>query len=1374
MKCISRFKLNTASGTVLIPLLFLFSLFLTPSNIVAESQPTPSMHEIQSWGYTWNEFAELVRERHALELEGRDLNRWFTNSVDTRSKARIYHSAVRDIEIELYSRRAAVYNLTPEQFRQKGLHIRMLKAARRGNDELALSVRVRHREVKTIQKARTRQVKPPMDGPGDKTRVRGAVNERGQVPLEQQPSSHRKGTAKLRPDEAPPAGQQNTLRQRGVSGGDGIQAQGGSKPSLRERFNEVAEKHKEQAAGFFVVAANLETIIDCANEGVSAQDCLAQITVQNGFFAGTAMATQVLSKGALIKLELIGGFLGYVKLTYDTAEILYNFQSWASAEYERYRIEQDREKWVLRNLDAKGLDNHIETLRSRVKTMLEPAAAKMDAGCRQIKRILEKAETQNHSIRKEHLKFPSPATIAVLQKNQDKNREIAVELRQFRKQIDKIEQTFDKFKQDLEAGDAAASGCNTQRDAQTILDHYQAAKSKLAAIEKLIDGCDRIARTLKPEEVLFLETQTMLRNAFAVRDRISDLAAGIPSSQQIEEAISSIQSASQILREKGVPLSAEVKALRLAYPDDLDHAAEYRIYELQKLIFELQNINHCETGDTLKLYNLDAGEAVNAKLEVENRLRPLKALYAELEEINMLKASDHLSALCSELSHARLMMAQEKLSQKADCCLELARTGNSKESLSKCAGLIEPDTGDGTLQPGGSPTVGFEKLAYEVHEDAGAAVVNVRRRGDMTFPLEVQWKIYDSDTTMDRDYKGVFGQLSWLVGESGPKKITVHIIDDQDAERLEHAYIELYNAQVQSGRCTIDSPNPAKLFILDNDIDEEEKKLAKAAGTECLSMKILPDKISAEPGQAIDFDRVFRVIALMDDLNEVDVTLDPRTTWAPGRNYTFPQKSSFNERLEVKVGFLGCQASARIDAQYPFWSPPISDPRDLSAQAPKPPADAYVWYVVCDKQYYDVVYTEHVDLTRDVVIAGPFPGPREPAMWIEANCPRAKCNKAGKCSQDTAVRGGPWGVYCNINTGLIVVTKGPQIHHRKLEGDFQAVTEGQLWVDQHYPSWLCDNHGGYVEGGFSELSSNVGKPKKYTKEKSEFAEIGGESTRKILRESSDATRMSYGGMKGFSLHNFDNSIDDIMGKGFRQKREAQKKEAQQFLNEFLTRTTNDFYEYQKKRVAQKQPPPKTGNYQSNGTGAPDKNYINNLKCKNAKPYLKNAIKVKNLKYAREILNEIKIAKCDYYSNAKAEVDKLENLLARQNACDHYGGEIQDALRRKNISSAKYNLEKFKGCPNYEPARAAVAKMEYDTTHTKVPNVVGMEYKNGRDKISSASLHSVLKLGTDIKVERDPRLWTIERQSPAPGSIVKRWTDVTIWYVHTSHVFGTGF
>ncbi|MCD4742228.1 MAG: hypothetical protein K8R67_07100 [Desulfobacteraceae bacterium] len=592
--------------------------------------------------------------------------------------------------------------------------------------------------------------------------------------------------------------------------------------------------------------------------------------------------------------------------------------------------------------------------------------------------------------------------------------------------------------------------------------------------------------------------------------------------------------------------------------------------------------------------------------------------------------------------------------------------------------------------PRGIGTIGFGQQAYEFREDAGVVTILVLRSGDMSDPLTVRWKIYDGNTNVNQDYVSNFGKLEWTANDSNPKPISIEILDDSDPERLEYAYIELYNVNSPGQTNKITGQNPVKLNIIDNDssaFEADENQLF------CQFIKIIPNRLAGKPGQTFRLNQVFRVIALMSDNREMDVTRDARLIWEPGTQYTFPQKSKFNERLKVKVSFLDCRATARIDVEYPFWSAPISDADDLQAKTGAPPADAYVWYVICDKQYYNVVYTQHLDLTRDIVMAGPFPGPREPAMWIEENCPRAKCNKGGECSQDSAVRGGPWGVYCNTKTGEIVVTKNPQVHHRKFEDNFEALTEAQLWTDQHYPSWLCDHLGAYVEDGFSELSSTVGKSKKNTTEGSDFAEIGGESARKILRESSDATRMSYGGMKGGSMHNFYNNLDNIMGKEFKEKRAAQKREAQEFLNEFLTRTTNDFYEYQKKRVAQKQLPPKTGSYQSNKTGTSDKSYINNLKCKNAGSYLRNAIKVKNLEYAREVLNEIKIARCDYYSNAKAEVDKLEKQLARQNACDHYGGELQDALNRKNISGAKANLEKFKDCPNYEAARTAVAKLE---------------------------------------------------------------------------------
>ncbi|MCD4718573.1 MAG: hypothetical protein K8S13_01755 [Desulfobacula sp.] len=498
--------------------------------------------------------------------------------------------------------------------------------------------------------------------------------------------------------------------------------------------------------------------------------------------------------------------------------------------------------------------------------------------------------------------------------------------------------------------------------------------------------------------------------------------------------------------------------------------------------------------------------------------------------------------------------------------------------------LLKGQPPPGPVPSNGPKTLGFEKLTYEFREDAGKVIILVQRSGDMSGPLRVNWKIYDANTDANQDYISNFGKLEWAGNDPNPKPISIEILDDSEPERLEHAYIELYNITSPGQTGKIAGQNPVKLTIIDNDRSAFE---ADEGASFCQSIKIIPNRLSGKPGQTFRLNQVFRVIALMDDNREVDVTRDPGLIWEPGIQYTFPGESKFNERLKVKVSFLDCRATARIDVEYPFWSAPISDAQDKSARAPKPPPDAWVWYVVCNKQYYNVVYTRHVDFTRHIVIAGPFPGPREPAMWIEENCPSAKCNKSGKCSQDTAVRGGPWGIYCNTKTGLIVVTKTPEIHHRKLADNFEALTEAQLWTDQHYPSWLCDHLGAYMENAFSELSSTVGRPVKSAKKKNDFAQIGGESTQKILQESSDATRMSHGGKKGFSFHNLDNSVDSIMGKEFREKRAAQKKEARQFSDEFLTRTTKDFYDYQKKRIVQQQSSKNNSNKPSGGIPTPE-------------------------------------------------------------------------------------------------------------------------------------------------------------------------------------------
>ena len=239
-------------------------------------------------------------------------------------------------------------------------------------------------------------------------------------------------------------------------------------------------------------------------------------------------------------------------------------------------------------------------------------------------------------------------------------------------------------------------------------------------------------------------------------------------------------------------------------------------------------------------------------------------------------------------------------------------------------------------------------------------------------------------------------------------------------------------------------------------------------------------------------------------------------------------------------------------------------------QCAKGPAKGGKWHVVCNKKTGAITFTKHRPSSLNFrLMAGGFRGEPEARLWQEQNCPMGRCDSSGQCAESPiAVRPGQrgWYVTCYLPTGNIEVGKKPINYstNKVLAGPYLGEPDARLWVDQNFPSWRCDNHGSYVEDGFSELSATVGKPKKNTKEKSEFAEIGGKSTRKIIRESSDATIMSHGGQKGFSLHNFDNNLDNIMGKEFQKKRAAQKKEAQEFLNEFSKKTLQQAQNYYNK------------------------------------------------------------------------------------------------------------------------------------------------------------------------------------------------------------------
>ena len=116
-------------------------------------------------------------------------------------------------------------------------------------------------------------------------------------------------------------------------------------------------------------------------------------------------------------------------------------------------------------------------------------------------------------------------------------------------------------------------------------------------------------------------------------------------------------------------------------------------------------------------------------------------------------------------------------------------------------------------------------------------------------------------------------------------------------------------------------------------------------------------------------------------------------------------------------------------------------------------------------------------------------------------------------------------------------------------------------------------------------------------------------------------------------------------------------------------------------------------------------------------------------------------------------------MARRHECNYYRRKIKDALKQKNISSAKANLDNFKNCPNYEQARVAVAKMEDALAHTTVPNVIGLR-GNGAKVIRAADLIVDIKRGSHTKDCGKDGM--VERQNPLAGARVKKRSTITVW------------
>jgi hypothetical protein len=126
--------------------------------------------------------------------------------------------------------------------------------------------------------------------------------------------------------------------------------------------------------------------------------------------------------------------------------------------------------------------------------------------------------------------------------------------------------------------------------------------------------------------------------------QINHLAAQIGNVASLESGMARVRQAEHQIQAESTRLSNEVKALRAAYPDTMAAKFDYQIHELQQRIVRYQNEPRCDPDLMLRDYNRDAGAMVEARLDIENLLRPLAYLEIDLSRLEPGRASSDLSS----------------------------------------------------------------------------------------------------------------------------------------------------------------------------------------------------------------------------------------------------------------------------------------------------------------------------------------------------------------------------------------------------------------------------------------------------------------------------------------------------------------------------------------------------------------------------------------------------------------------------------------------------------------------------------------------------------------------------------------------------------
>ena len=616
----------------------------------------------------------------------------------------------------------------------------------------------------------------------------------------------------------------------------------------------------------------------------------------------------------------------------------------------------------------------------------------------------------------------------------------------------------------------------------------------------------------------------------------------------------------------------------------------------------------------------------------------------------------------------------------------------------------------------------FQKIEYAASENAGEVTISVIRKGGTSGSVWVLATPSRGSATEWEDFDPVPQKLVWDDGEGGVKTFKVYLRDDTKVEEREFVSLLL---EAPPGGVKLGVHKSAKLWIKDNDSEAAIKKQPPVTADTCRFLEIKPNRIQMKPGQTVKLTDTVRVIAVMNDLSERDVTNDPGTSWSPGRQYTAPPQSNFNKRIQITATYLTCRASIIIDVEYPFWSSPISRAGDTGKKAPKPGLDEYRWWVFCEKRTGTVVYGKYPDRGKHIIMEGPFPGQRTAEKWIMDNCPRARCTVDGKCAT-TPARGGDHCVICDRETGTITFSshKPKSLRYAVMAEGLRGEPEARLWLEQNCPTKLCTPDGTcakssnligtgrgeyyvicYLPAGKIEIGN---KPIDIRTEKIIKGPFPGEPHARLWVKQNcpewacdpSGQCVSWGISKTKRKdHTKTTTVKPDDGSWF----DGYKDEL----------TQHRIKKYQRQEQVRQQQYRQRQQYEQDNQEWMD---IMRAISKNFKYIAESAAKSGQDSYRQRREDERKRAVLPYMSGGPADPRSkyakwAEEARMKKEQCDKIKKELQAALRSRNLQTSKKLLARSKGCDFYERARNILHDMERDDKCKQLRSELDKTYRS---------------------------------------------------------------